>query len=102
MKKIAFMFAAAAMFVACGNTENKPAAEEVEAPVEEIVEVTPVLTAEDSAAVAAMFEGQEVTDSVLQAAYDSLLNLKTAAEQVVDQVSEAADAVEGAVEQVTE
>jgi len=101
MKKIAFMFAAAAMFVACGNTENKPAAEEVEAaPVEEVVEVVaPVLTAEDSAAVAAMFEGQEVSDSVLQAAYDSVLAAKTAAEQVAN---EAAEAVEGAVEEVAQ
>ena len=100
MKKIAFMFAAAAMFVACGNTENKPAAEEVEAPVEEIVEVVaPVLTAEDSAAVAAMFEGQEVADSVLQAAYDSILSAKAAVEQVMD---EAAEAVEGAVEEIAE
>jgi PBP1b-binding outer membrane lipoprotein LpoB len=103
MKKIAFMFAAAAMFVACGNTQTKPAAEEVEAPVEEVVEVvTPVLTAEDSASVAAMFEGQEVADSVLQAAYDSLLNLKVAAEQVVDQVSDAVEAVEGAIEEVAQ
>ena len=100
MKKIAFMFAAAAMFVACGNTETKPAAEAVEAPVEEVVEVVaPVLTAEDSAAVAAMFEGQEVADSVLQAAYDSLLNIKAAAEQIVDEVSEA---VEGAIEEVAQ
>ena len=96
MKKIAFMFAAAAMFVACGNTENKPAAEEVEAPVEEIVEVTPVLTAEDSAAVAAMFEGQEVTDSVLQAAYDSILAAKNVVEEVAE---EAAEAVEAATEE---
>ena len=89
MKKIAFMFAAAAMFVACGNTGNKPAAEEVEAPVEEAVEVVaPELTAEDSAAVAAMFEGQEVADSVLQAAYDSLLNAKAEALQVVEEAVE--------------
>lgn len=98
MKKIAFMFAAAAMFVACGNTENKPAAEEVEAPVEEAVEVVaPVLTAEDSAYVATLFEGQEVADSVLQAAYDSILSAKTAVEQVVD---EAAEVIDGVVDQV--
>ena len=100
MKKIAFMFAAAAMFVACGNTETKPAAEEVEAPVEEVVEVvTPVLTAEDSAAVAAMFEGQEVSDSVLQAAYDSILSAKAVVDQAID---DAAAAVEGAMDEVTE
>jgi hypothetical protein len=100
MKKIAFMFAAAAMFVACGNTETKPAAEEVEAAVEEVVEVAaPVLTAEDSAAVAAMFEGQEVADSVLQAAYDSILASKAVVEQVAD---EAVEAVEEAVEEVAQ
>ena len=101
MKKIAFMFAAAAMFVACGNTETKPATEEVEAvEVEAPVEVvTPVLTAEDSAAVAALFEGQEVADSVLQAAYDSILSVKAAAEQVVD---EAVEAVEGAIEEIAQ
>ena len=97
MKKIAFMFAAAAMFVACGNTANKPA-EEVEAPVEEVVEVVaPVLTAEDSAAVAAMFEGQEVADSVIQAAYDSILAAKSAVEEVV---TDAVEAVEGAAEEL--
>ncbi len=98
MKKIAFMFAAAAMFVACGNTETKPATEEVEAPVEEAVEVVaPVLDAADSAAVAAMFEGQEVADSVLQAAYDSILAAKSAVQEVV---TDAAEAVEGAVEEL--
>ena len=93
MKKIAFMFAAAAMFVACGNTETKPVAEEVEAaPVEEVAEVVaPVLTAEDSATVAAMFEGQEVADSVLQAAYDSILAVKASAEQIVDDAAEIID-----------
>ena len=89
MKKIAFMFAAAAMFVACGSGEQKPAAEEVEAPVEEVVEVAvPTLTAEDSAAVAAMFEGQEGVDSLIQAAYDSILNAKSAVEDVVEAVEE--------------
>jgi len=98
MKKIAFMFAAAAMFVACGNTETKPVAEEVEAPVEEAVEVVaPVLTAEDSATVAAMFEGQEVADSVLQAAYDSILAVKASAEQIID---DAAEIIDEAVDQV--
>ena len=98
MKKIAFMFAAAAMFVACGNTENKPAVEAEEAPVDEVVEVVaPVLTAEDSAAVAAMFEGQEVADSLLQAAYDSILAAKTVVEEVA---ADAAEAVEGAIEEV--
>ena len=93
MKKIAFMFAAAAMFVACTNTETKPAAE-VEAAVEEVAEVVaPVLTAEDSAAVAAMFEGQEVADSVLQAAYDSILAAKSVVEEVVTEAAEAVEEV---------
>ena len=93
MKKIAFMFAAAAMFVACTNTETKPAAE-VEATVEEVPEVVaPVLTAEDSAAVAAMFEGQEVADSVLQAAYDSILAAKSVVEEVVTEAAEAVEEV---------
>jgi hypothetical protein len=89
MKKIAFMFAAAAAFVACTNTETKPAAEEVEATVEEAVEVAaPVLTAEDSAAVAAMFEGQEGVDSLIQAAYDSILAAKTVVEEVAEEAVE--------------
>lgn len=92
MKKIAFMFAAAAMFVACGSGEQKPAAEVAE-PVEVVEEaVAPVLTAEDSAAVAAMFEGQEVSDSVLQAAYDSILAAKNVVEGVVEEAAEAVEA----------
>jgi len=92
MKKIAFMFAAAAMFVACGSGEQKPAAEVAE-PVEVVEEVAaPVLTAEDSAAVAAMFEGQEVSDSVLQAAYDSILAAKNVVEGVAEEAAEAVEA----------
>ena len=88
MKKIAFMFAAAAAFVACTNTE-KPA-QEPEAVVEEVAEevVAPVLTAEDSAAVAAMFEGQEGVDSLIQAAYDSILAAKSVVEDVVEEAVE--------------
>ena len=99
MKNLFAIAAIAAMFVACGNTETKPATEEVEAvEVEAPVEVvTPVLTAEDSAAVAAMFEGQEVADSLLQAAYDSILAAKTVVEEVA---ADAAEAVEGAIEEV--
>jgi len=92
MKKIAFMFAAAAAFVACTNTE-KPA-QEVEATVEEVAEVVaPVLTAEDSAAVAAMFEGQEGVDSLIQAAYDSILAAKSVVEEVVEEAAEAVEEV---------
>ena len=86
MKKIAFMFVAAALFAACGGNQ-KPAEEPVETvEVEAPVEV--VLTAEDSAAVAAMFEGQEVSDSVLQAAYDSILAAKSTVEDVVEEAVE--------------
>ena len=49
MKKIAFMFVAAAMFAACGNTQ-KPAEVVEEAPVEEAM-VDTLLNAEDTAAV---------------------------------------------------
>ena len=95
MKKIAFMFAAAAMFVACGSSEQKPAPEVAE-PVEVVEPEVIALTAEDSAAVAAMFEGQEVADSVLQAAYDSILAAKSVVEAVVE---EAAEVVENATEE---
>ncbi len=100
MKKIAFMFVAAAMFAACGG-EQKPAQEaEVEAPVEEVAEEV-VLTAEDSAAVLAQFEeGVEVADSVLAAAFAKCLEDKKAAlAEQVEQAAEAAEAVEEAVEE---
>ncbi|MDE5784334.1 MAG: hypothetical protein K2H97_08490 [Prevotella sp.] len=91
MKKIAFMFAAAAMCAACTSTAEQPATDEVEV-IDEIEAVVPVLTAEDSAAVAAMFEGQEVCDSALQAAYDSILAAKTAVEEVAEEVAEEVEA----------
>ncbi len=100
MKKIAFMFVAAAMFAACGG-EQKPAQEaEVEAPVEEAVEEI-VLTAEDSAAVLAQFEGAEVADSVLEAAFaDCLAKKVAAAAEAVEEVpAEATEAAEEAVEE---
>ena len=99
MKKIAFMFAAAALFAACTNTE-KPATEgeQNDSTVVETPAV-PTLTAEDSAAIAAQFEGLEVADSVLQAAYDSLLATKAAVvEEAAEVVEEAAEAVEAAAE----
>ena len=100
MKKIAFMFVAAAMFAACGG-EQKPAQEaEVEA-VEEAAEEI-VLTAEDSAAVLAQFEeGVEVADSVLEAAFAKCLEEKVAAaaEAVEEVVDEAAEAIQEAVEE---
>ena len=59
MKKIAFMFVAAALVAACGETK-KPA-EEVEAVVEEVV-----ATAEDSAAAEALVADADslVKDSI--------------------------------------
>ena len=48
MKKIAFMFAAAALFVACGGTTEKPATEEETVVEETVVEEVAVV---DSAAV---------------------------------------------------
>ena len=99
MKKIAFMFAAAAMFVACGNTENKPAAEEVEAPVE--VEEVPVEEVIDSAAVWALV-GDTAGLSVdsIEAKFQAALEQVKA--QAVEVVDEAAEAVEGAIEEVAQ
>ncbi|MBR1469426.1 MAG: hypothetical protein IJ605_04865 [Prevotella sp.] len=79
MKKIAFMFVAAAMFTACGNTQ-KPA-EVVEAPEAPVVE----LTAEDTAAaltvigvedLAAAMEADSTVATRLQVALDSILAAK--------------------------
>ena len=103
MKKIAFMFAAAAMMVACGNTQTKPAAEEVEAPVEEVAEVVEeyVLTAEDSiaakAAVAELGIAEEAENYA--AAVDSVLNdIKAKAQSLKDGAEAAVDAAADAVE----
>ena len=95
MKKIAFMFAAAAIFAACtgGQKPEAPEAEVVEEVVEEVA--APVATAEDSAAaVAIVGELTEANDSAFKAVLDSIVAAKAAVEQVVD---EAAAAVEGAV-----
>lgn len=77
MKKIAFMFVAAALFAACG--EKKAPAQEAE--VEEPAEVEAVATAEDSAAALALVEGIEdeaVKDSTFKAALDSIVAAKAA------------------------
>ncbi len=73
MKKIAFMFVAAALVAACGETK-KPA-EEVEAVVEEVV-----ATAEDSAAAEALVADADslVKDSLFQVALDSIVAAKAA------------------------
>ena len=39
-----------------------------------------------------MFEGQEVSDSVLQAAYDSILAAKNVVEEVAEEAAEAVEA----------
>ncbi|MBR1932183.1 MAG: hypothetical protein IJ841_00645 [Prevotella sp.] len=79
MKKIAFMFVAAALFAACGEKKAAPQEAEV-AEVEEAVEV--VATAEDSAAAQALVEAiedQAVKDSCFQVALDSIVAAKAAA-----------------------
>ncbi len=98
MKKIAFMFAAAAMFVACANTQNKPAAEEVEAPVEPVEEVAEAI---DSAAVWALV-GDTVglaADSIEAKFQAALAEMQAQAAAAIDQVG---DAVEGAVDQAAD
>ena len=98
MKKIAFMFVAAAMFAACGNTQ-KPAEVVEEAPVEEAV-VDTLLNAEDTAAVATVEEADAKT---LQEKLDSILAGKFEAYEAAQKAAaEAAEAVEGAVEEATE
>ncbi|MBQ8464103.1 MAG: hypothetical protein IJ544_08325 [Prevotella sp.] len=96
MKKIAFMFAAAALFAACTNTE-KPATEAVEndsTVVEEAVEVI------DSAAVWALVgdtTGLEC-DSICAKFEAAKAQLKAEAEAAAEVVEEAAEAVEAAAE----
>ncbi len=103
MKKIAFMFAAAAMFVACGNTETKPAAEEVEAPVEEAVEVVEdyVLTAQDSIDAKAKVAELGIAETAenYAAAVDSVLtDIKTKAQSLKEGAEAAVEAAGDAVE----
>ena len=81
MKKIAFMFAAAAIFAACtgGQKPEAPEAEVVEEVVEEVA--APVATAEDSAAALALVEAIEdslVKDSCFKVALDSIVAAKAA------------------------
>jgi hypothetical protein len=77
MKKIAFMFVAAALFAACG--EKKAPAQEAEVAEPEVVEA--VATAEDSAAALALVEAIEdslVKDSCFKVALDSIVAAKAA------------------------
>ena len=77
MKKIAFMFVAAALFAACG--EKKAPAQEAEVAESEVVEA--VATAEDSAAALALVEAIEdslVKDSCFKVALDSIVAAKAA------------------------
>lgn len=98
MKKIAFMFVAAAMFAACGNTQ-KPA----EQPVEENTEATVIeLTAKDTTDAMAVLglteiaEGDTVAQKNLQVALDSILAAKmvAAGEAVAEVAKEVAPAEE--------
>ena len=85
MKKIAFMFVAAALVAACGETK-KAAEEEVEAVVEEVV-----ATAEDSAAAEALVADADslVKDSLFQVALDSIVAAKAApVEEVAEEPAE--------------
>ena len=77
MKKIAFMFVAAALFAACG--EKKAPAQEAEVAEPEVAEA--VATAEDSAAALALVEAIEdslVKDSCFKVALDSIVAAKAA------------------------
>jgi len=77
MKKIAFMFVAAAMFVACGEKKAAPEAEvaEVEEPVENVIDSAAVwalvgdTTGMAADSIAAKF--QAVCDSLAAAAADT-------------------------------
>jgi len=90
MKKIAFMFVAAALFAACG--EKKAPAQEAEAEVPEVVEN--VATAEDSAAALALVEAIEdsvAKDSTFKAVLDSIVAAKAVAEDTAVVAEEAAE-----------
>ena len=104
MKKIAFMFVAAAMFAACGNTQ-KPAEVVEEAPVEEAV-VDTLLNAEDTAAVLTelgVATVEEADAKTLQEKLDAILAGKFEAYEAAQKAAaEAAEAVEGAVEEATD
>jgi hypothetical protein len=89
MKKIAFMFVAAALFAACG--EKKAPAQEAEVVEPEVAEA--VATAEDSAAALALVEAIEDSvckDSCFKAALDSIV----AAKAVVAEDTTATEAAE--------
>ena len=104
MKKVMFMFAAAAMFAACGNTK-KPV-EQVEEQVEEAVVVDTTLNAADTAAVLAelgVASVEEANADTLQVKLDAILAGKFEAYEAAQKAAaEAAQAVEGAVEEATE
>ena len=106
MKKVMFMFVAAAAmsFASCGNTQ-KPAEVVEEAPVEEAV-VDTLLNAEDTAAVLTelgVAAVEEADATALQVKLDSILAGKFEAYEAAQKAAaEAAEAVEGAVEEVVE
>ncbi len=101
MKKVMFMFAAAAMFAACGNTQ-KPV-EQVEEQVEEAVVVDTTLNAADTAAVLAelgVASVEEANADTLQVKLDAILAGKFEAFEKAQ--AEAAAATEEATEEAAE
>lgn len=103
MKKVMFMFAAAAMFTACGNTQ-KPAGAVEEQQVEEVVVVDTLLNAADTAAVLAelgVAEAAEADATALQVKLDSVLAAKFNAFEEAKKASEK-EAEEIEVEAVAE
>ncbi|MBR3122988.1 MAG: hypothetical protein IKH48_02380 [Prevotella sp.] len=104
MKKVMFMFAAAAMFAACGNTQ-KPV-EQVEEQVEEAVVVDTTLNAADTAAVLAelgVASVEEANADTLQVKLDAILAGKFEAFEKAQAEAAAAteEATEGAAEEAT-
>lgn len=100
MKKVMFMFAAAAMFAACGNTQ-KPVEQ-----VEEAVVVDTTLNAADTAAVLAelgVASVEEANADTLQVKLDAILAGKFEAFEKAQAEAAAAteEATEGAAEEAT-
>ena len=106
MKKVMFMFVAAAAmsFASCVNTQ-KPAEVVEETPVEEVM-VDTLLNAEDTAAVLTelgVATVEEADAKTLQEKLDAILAGKFEAYEAAQKAAaEAAQAVEGAAEEVAE
>ena len=72
MKKIAFMFAAAAMFAACGNAPEKPATEETEGVDTTVVE-TAVVTVDSAAVYEILGDIEGLDEETVKAKFDSVV-----------------------------